>query len=516
MGGIIGWISPNTGEAFEASELYTTQGMVLGGTRYDPDDNDYIYTFTNSYYQAEEASSFGTKLDPAVLTLTPETVQEADKTNVRNYCNALKCIPEAALTQADRTNLAKLARLLDAPDVAPSADNSTTEGASATVSPETTVANGKATANVAKADIDAILDSAEENGTTGIVIDAKTDETATKSTVELPAGSASDMANAGMSLTVETSTGTFDVDNDALKEVAAAGDGEVELSTERLDADGLSDANKELVGDHPVFDLSITVGGTKVTDFGDGEVTVSLPYTPTKGEDTSNLTIYYIDDAGNAVEMTGAYYDEATGMIIFKTDHFSKFAVVNEGWTNPFTDVTTDDWFYDEVLYVAENGLMNGTSETLFSPDADMTRAMFVTVLYRQEGKPTVTADNPFTDVEDGEWYTNAVIWASENDIVDGYGNGLFGTNDKVTREQMAKMLYSYAEYKSYDVTAAADLAAFTDAEDISDWAETAMTWANAMGYITGRTETTLVPLGNATRAEVATIFMRFADSVEA
>jgi hypothetical protein len=114
VGGIIGWVRPNSGEPFVASDLYTTQGVVLDGTSNAPDGSNYIYTFTNSYYQAEDDSSFGTKLNPAVLTLTPETVQEADKTGVKNYYNALKCIPEAALTQTDRADLVKLERLLGA------------------------------------------------------------------------------------------------------------------------------------------------------------------------------------------------------------------------------------------------------------------------------------------------------------------------------------------------------------------------------------------------------------------
>ena len=388
------------------------------------------------------------------------------------------------------------------------------DGTSATLIPTTTVTNGNASANVDKSNIDEILDTAEEDGITTIKINAKTDDDVTKSTVTLASGSASDIAGAGLDLTVETSTGTFDIDNSALQTIAGAGSGDVALTAEELDAGGLSDANQALVGDHPVFDLGITVGGSAVTDFGDGTVTVSLPYTPADGEEPANLTVYYIDGDGNAVEMTGAVYDEETGMIVFETDHFSVFAVVYEDWTNPFSDVSTDDWFYDEVKFVATNGLFNGTGDTVFAPDMTMTRAMFATVLYRLEGEPAVTAENPFDDVEDGEWYTNAVIWANENGIVEGYGGGLFGTNDDITREQMAKMLYSYADYKGYDVTAAADLAAYTDADEISDWALAAMRWANAEEVITGRTATTLVPLGDATRAEVATIFMRFVETL--
>ncbi len=416
-------------------------------------------------------------------------------------------------------------RWLEAPDVDPPSDGTVTdmdqtkdetEEDGTKLTPETTVSNGQSSASVTSDEVDEAIGAAGDVGATRVTVTSITTENVTKSTVTLADGSAKDIADAGLGLTVETSTGTLKFDNDALDEIGGAGAGDAEFTLEELETDNLSDANKALVGDHPVFDLSITVGGTKVTDFGGGTVTVTLPYTPAEGEDTDNLTIYYIDDAGKAVEMTGVYYDDESGMIVFETDHFSVFAVVYEDWTNPFTDVTTDDWFYNEVAFAVTNELFNGTSETTFEPDTAMTRAMFVTVLYRLEGKPAVTAENAFTDVEDGKWYTNAVIWASANGIVEGYDDGNFGTNDKVTREQMAKMLYSYAEYKGYDVTAAADLAIYGDTDEISDWALTAMTWANAEGYITGRTETTLVPLGNATRAEVATIFMRFVMSLEA
>ncbi len=410
-------------------------------------------------------------------------------------------------------------RWLLASDVTPTEDNKPsggTEGGVSAITPEVTLINGKASSNVSKDDIDAAIKAAEKYGTTNIKIDAKTTQSVTKSSVTLPSGSASDMAKAGMSVSVETSTGNFDIDNDALKAIAAKGGGSVELSAERLGTDDLSDANKELVGDHPVFDLSITVGNTKVTDFGDGAVTVSLPYTPADKENTDNLTVYYIDSDGNAVKMEGAHYDKDTGSIIFKTDHFSTFAVVYEAalWTNPFTDVTTDDWFYQAVEFVASKDLFGGMTDTTFGPNAAMTRAMLVTVLYRLEEEPDVTADNLFTDVADDEWYTDAVIWASENKIIGGYGGGLFGTNDSITREQMATILYNYASYKDYDVTASADFSAYTDADGISTWAESAMQWASAEELINGVTETTLEPNGSATRAQVATIFMRFVENL--
>ena len=178
-----------------------------------------------------------------------------------------------------------------------------------------------------------------------------------------------------------------------------------------------------------------------------------------------------------------------------------------------FTDVTPDDWFYDAVEYVSDNGLMNGVGNNMFDPQGTTTRAMIVTILYRLEGQPDVSGSSPFDDVASGQWYTDAVIWANANGIVLGYGNGKFGPNDLITREQFAAIMYRYANFKGYDTSKAADLSGYTDAGSISGYAVEAMKWANAENLITGRTATTLVPRGEATRAEAAAILMRFINS---
>ena len=179
-----------------------------------------------------------------------------------------------------------------------------------------------------------------------------------------------------------------------------------------------------------------------------------------------------------------------------------------------FDDVSADDWFYEDVQFVVENGLFQGTGDDVFSPAANMTRAMLVTVLYRLEGEPAVYGTSSFADVQNGKWYTNAVIWAAKNGIVSGYDNGLFGTNDNVTREQMAAILFRYASYKGYSVARNNNLSQYADAGEIHSYALSAMKWANAVGLINGRTNSTLVPGGTATRAEVAAIFHRFVENL--
>ena len=181
----------------------------------------------------------------------------------------------------------------------------------------------------------------------------------------------------------------------------------------------------------------------------------------------------------------------------------------------PFTDVDKDAWYFEAVQYVYKNGLFNGISTTTFSPDAEMSRAMLAAVLYCLAGSPAGDGKAPaFTDVAPDTWYTDAVDWANGNGIVTGYGNGLFGGTDSITREQLVVMLYRYARLMKHNTAAAGDLSAFTDAGDASGWAVEALRWAYAEGLITGRTATTIVPQGTATRAEVAMILMRFGEEL--
>lgn len=179
-----------------------------------------------------------------------------------------------------------------------------------------------------------------------------------------------------------------------------------------------------------------------------------------------------------------------------------------------FNDVSANDWFASAVDYVTGKGMMNGTADNTFSPKAHTTRGMVVTVLYRLENQPSTSAAS-FTDVASGAYYANAVAWANANGIVSGYGSGKFGPNDKVTREQLAAMLYRYAQNKKYDVSGAKSLDGYTDAQSVSSYAVPALQWANAAGIVTGKSGSKLDPKGYATRAEVAAMLMRFCENVE-
>ena len=240
--------------------------------------------------------------------------------------------------------------------------------------------------------------------------------------------------------------------------------------------------------------------------------TVTLTVTPDEGYVLDTITV--TDKNGNAIEVTkvsdGKYTFKMPGAPVTVKASFTEETVESK---LSFTDVAENAWYYDAVAYVYENGMMTGTNDgTTFSPSMSLSRSMMAQVLYNLE-KGTAPATGSFTDVAAGAWYADAVNWAAANGIVGGYGNGKFGPEDSITREQMALILYNYANFKGYDMTATTDLTSFSDDEKVSDWAEYAMKWAVAEGLING-SNNALNPLGTASRAEVAQILMNFGQNV--
>lgn len=210
--------------------------------------------------------------------------------------------------------------------------------------------------------------------------------------------------------------------------------------------------------------------------------------------------------------IVGWYTAKEGGEKVTEDTVFTKGTTVYAKWVIvlPFTDVEKGRWSYSDIAYVYVAGLMNGTSATKFAPTVAASRAMIVTTLYRMEKEPTVSGSVTFKDVKAGMWYTKGVLWASKNGIVKGYSDTKFGPDDNVTREQLALILYRYAQYKNMDVSARADLSEFSDSGKVASWAQDAMSWANAEGLITGTDKNELLPQGVATREQVAAILHRF------
>lgn len=242
--------------------------------------------------------------------------------------------------------------------------------------------------------------------------------------------------------------------------------------------------------------------------------TIAITLSPDKGYKLDKLTV--IDGSGktvSTVKKSDTVYTFTMPASAVKVGVSYVKATETPSKTK-FNDVSANDWFASAVDYVTGKGMMNGTADNTFSPKANTTRGMVVTVLYRLENQPSTSAAS-FTDVASGAYYANAVAWANANGIVSGYGSGKFGPNDKVTREQLAAILYRYAQYKKYDVSGAKSLDGYTDAQSVSSYAVPALQWANAAGIVTGKSGSKLDPKGNATRAEVAAMLMRFCENVK-
>ena len=182
---------------------------------------------------------------------------------------------------------------------------------------------------------------------------------------------------------------------------------------------------------------------------------------------------------------------------------------------NPFTDVSEKDWFYNDAMFVYKNGLMLGTSKTLFSPHGTVTRGMMATILWRMEGSLAPKGENSFTDVEAGRWYADAITWTAENGIFAGYSKDKFGPDDPITREQLTAIFYRYADYKGYKLTVTENLDKFEDADKITDYAKMVMQWAVGNGLIKGKSENLLDPQGTATRAEISAMLHRFVEKAK-
>lgn len=389
---------------------------------------------------------------------------------------------------------------------------------SATLTPEGS-ANSKGEATV-KVDADAVKDSlaqAEKENASALVIAPKVTGQADTVTTQLPLSAAETISqDSDLDLTVQTDDAAVTIPNEALSSIVSQSSGSqtIEIVVKTCDPDTLKDQAAGLdLENAAAVEVTIRSGGSPITTFGGQALAIDLPVDKTVYTEGSHYKVLVLSTDGTVETLTGQCIREKGGLVVrVFTSHLSTFLVTTQT-VLPFTDVD-GHWALDAIRFVYDQGLMTGTKETLFSPKKPLNRAMLATILYRMEGSPAVTGENPYTDVAAGTWYTDAVLWASEQGIVNGYGNGKFGPLNNITREQLAAMLLRYSDCKKYDTAARNDLTSYADADDISPWALEALRWANAQGLVNGRTETTLVPQGDTTRAETATVLMRYLNSV--
>ncbi|MEI3350295.1 MAG: S-layer homology domain-containing protein [Clostridium sp.] len=305
---------------------------------------------------------------------------------------------------------------------------------------------------------------------------------------------------------------------DTLKQLDTAyAGGDIILRADKVDALRSTEA-KATIGTRPAYDLSLVYlsGGkeTPIANLNGHTISVRLPYTPAKGEQTGNLYAVYVDDAGKVEWITKSSYNASLKAVVFETGHFSVYGV---GYKNPapaFTDIT-GHWAADNILFAASRGLLSGTSDTTFSPDTGMTRGMFVTALGRLAGiNPDSYQTGKFTDVKADAYYAPYVNWAAQTGIVEGVTATTFAPDTNINREQMAVIMKNYAAKLGYDLPQTLKAVTFADNTQISSWAKDAVKSMQQAGILAGKNENKFDPKGTATRAEVATVLRRFVEIV--
>ena len=305
---------------------------------------------------------------------------------------------------------------------------------------------------------------------------------------------------------------------DTLKQLdTASAGGDIILRADKVDALRSTEA-KATIGTRPAYDLSLVYlsGGkeTPIANLNGHTISVRLPYTPAKSEQTGNLYAVYVDDAGKVEWITKSSYNASLKAVVFETGHFSVYGVGYKTFVPAFTDIT-GHWAADNILFAASRGLLSGTSDTTFSPDTGMTRGMFVTALGRLAGiNPDSYQTGKFTDVKADAYYAPYVNWAAQTGIVEGVTATTFAPDTNINREQMAVIMKNYAAKLGYDLPQTLKAVTFADNTQISSWAKDAVKSMQQAGILAGKNENKFDPKGTATRAEVATVLRRFVEIV--
>ena len=323
--------------------------------------------------------------------------------------------------------------------------------------------------------------------------------------------------SAAGTLKIVSAVGEMTIDSRTVDAISAQASGaNVEITFKRLSPEeSLNERQRAAVGDSPVYDISITSGSKYIGTFG-GTITISLPYALKAGQSPRGVTVWYLDENGN-VERVKAEYDAVSGMVTFAVSHLSLYLIAyseTAAWINPFTDVSESSWFYPDVAYVAANGLFNGTGDTTFSPQMSMTRGMVVTVLGRLAGIDIADySGESFDDVSAEMYYAPYVKWAAELGIVNGVGNNNYAPDANISRQDLALILNNYADKMGITLPETTTPITFNDDADIRDYAKEAVSAMQKAGIITGKPNNTFDPQSPATRAEVAAILHRLAET---
>ena len=347
-----------------------------------------------------------------------------------------------------------------------------------------------------------VEDAKENNKKPVVVITVDTDKNLDSVETVISGDALGNVAENNADLVISSDVGTITIPTDVAKNIADQANGkkvEIKLNTTQE----LTDAQKAILGNKvdttPTLHVSVMVDGKKMTDFG-SDITITIPYTKSADVNLEDLVIWYIADDGKITVIDGEITDKTA---TFNTNHNSVYAIAEF----PFTDVKNGAWYYDASAFVYSNEIMSGTTGTTFAPTTAVTRGMLVTMLHKMSGDASVNSAMNFTDVDANAYYAEAVRWAVSEGIASGTSDTTFAPNSAITREQMVTMLWKYsgspmlADYNG--------LVTYADANKISSYAKDAFAWAHQQGIVSGKSDTTLDPKGNATRAEVAVVIQK-------
>ena len=341
-------------------------------------------------------------------------------------------------------------------------------------------------------------------------------------------------AQGGETVNVDLTTGKTELDKEVFEELSGkdatlevkvpggvtwtVNGKDIPAGADLTDLDLSVDMDTRTIPAEAVNSVAGEAGTMQLTVKNDGEFGFTMTLTAPVGAKNAGMwaNLYHYDEAAGKLVYTASSLVDGNGYASLPVGSAGQYALVLDGKSHalPFTDLAVGAWYEDAVAYVYRHDLMSGFSEDTFGPNAALSRAQLCQILYNMEGRPAVTGSGSFSDLADGAWYTDAVTWAASQGIVDGYGGGLFGPDDNITREQLASILYRCAQARGDDVSVGEDtnILSYSDAADVAEYAISAMQWACGAGVITGISESALAPRGEATRAQTAAMLMRFCE----
>ena len=292
---------------------------------------------------------------------------------------------------------------------------------------------------------------------------------------------------------------------------------DVPTATHFADMDFGVDRNTTGIDVDVINAITGEVSSVQITLAHDGEFGFTLTLTAPLGRENAGrwANLYHYDENAKTLNYETSAQVASDGTASLRMTHASQYAIIIDDQTHqlPFEDVTSGTWYEGAVRYAYLHDIMEGMSATTFQPNGTLTRAQAVQIFYNLEGQPDLSGENlgyPYEDVNAQAWYGDAVYWARLTGVATGYGDGTFQPGDSITRQEFAQMLYNYAKYKGYDLTAEGDLSTFSDGNKVQEWAVPAMSWANGEGLINGHDDGTIDAAGIGTRAQAASILMRF------